>query len=757
MFELLFKYPQSVWQNAELVFESRWPISYLIAIAVLGALVLLFFLVRNPLKPLQKMSLALLQLSLLSIALFMLWRPALLSEQMVPGENTVSYLLDTSKSMATADVSGRTRIDAAKALLQTDSLTNSDWFEAHTFSVASELAPIESTQNLQADAAQSALLDGVSEVLDTVSDTTLAAVVLLSDGANNVGTIDSDWWQRVKSAGVPIHTVGLGETLRINDIELQDVSIDDLANDNSPVSARLLITHNGIERARVRVHQGTQLLHAQNIVLDGARNESIHSIDISSGDAGVRELRFTVEALDANDQPIQETDTSNNVQTRIQRVENQPKRILYVEGEPRWEYKFIRRALSEHSEVNVVSLLRTSSNKFFRQGVANARELADGFPTQRDELFAYDAIIIGSLNAAELSTEQQVNLRDFVSLRGGSLLMLAGRDGLSDGGWGRSVVASTLPGTLSPRLNGASYRRERATVSLTLQGERTPWLKLEAGDAQSNAAWQQLPEIADWQRIGDIKPGASTLLELEAIEGKEPLLLWHRYGQGNSAILASSGTWRWQMRLPSENQWHQKFWQQLLSQMVNTSLPRISIELDKQVYRDQSSVEVAVIAREANFDPVLAGELQAVLVAPSGKESDITLSADVNTAGRFIGSVSTVEPGPYSIRVEAEPRGEAMVNNGSAMASRWWIKEQGTAETFGNVQQAPFLKRLAEVTGGQYLSLANADQLVDVLSLQNAGVTREQYLPVWNIPFLFLLLVLGKCLEWFLRLRWKRL
>jgi len=111
----------------------------------------------------------------------------------------------------------------------------------------------------------------------------------------------------------------------------------------------------------------------------------------------------------------------------------------------------MRRALSSVSGLELVSLLRTSPNKLYRQGVKDASELQDGFPVTREALFAYDALIIGSLEAAYLSPEQQRNIQDFVRVRGGTLLMLAGKNGLADGGWARSPVAQALPAGLDGR------------------------------------------------------------------------------------------------------------------------------------------------------------------------------------------------------------------------------------------------------------------------------------------------------------------
>ena len=137
----------------------------------------------------------------------------------------------------------------------------------------------------------------------------------------------------------------------------------------------------------------------------------------------------------------------------------------------------MRRALNDDEDLQIVSLLRVSPNKFYRQGIESPEELEKGFPTTLDELFAYDALIIGSVEAASLTDEQQAIIHDFVSERGGSLLMLAGPNGLGNGGWGQSQIADVLPVRLPPSTT-ESFFRKRAAVVLTPQGadDRMLWL-----------------------------------------------------------------------------------------------------------------------------------------------------------------------------------------------------------------------------------------------------------------------------------------
>ena len=94
-----------------------------------------------------------------------------------------------------------------------------------------------------------------------------------------------------------------------------------------------------------------------------------------------------------------EENLANNAITRLVGVSDDKRRILYVEGEPRWEYKFIRRAEDDDKIVQVASMLRTTENKIYRQGISDPKELENGFPVRPEDLFAYQGIILGSVEA----------------------------------------------------------------------------------------------------------------------------------------------------------------------------------------------------------------------------------------------------------------------------------------------------------------------------------------------------------------------
>ncbi len=754
MFERLFNQPVSVWRDATLVFDSGWPLLGLpLAAAIILALLFLASL-RQSISAARRVVILTLQSLVVLAALAMLWRPALEISVTEQGENAIAWLLDGSSSMAITDIDGDSRRDAMIDTLEREGLLDDTTFEHDIYSFGSALNPVESLDLLseQAVSERTDIGSSLETLLDDLNETALAAIVLVSDGADNAAAMDAKWWQAVSVAGIPVHTVGVGSEVMQNDLEIRNVSMPAKSHVDAAIKASVVVRHSGTDTARLRVTAGRELLAAIDLNLPAGQNESVHDIKFSAGSAGVRQIEFSL------DSSMPESNTDNNRLPRMLDVQDRARRILYVEGEPRWEFKFLRRAVHDNDAVQLVSLLRTSPNKFYRQGVANAEELSEGFPDTEEKLFAYDAIIIGSLEAAELSATQQAALRDFVSVRGGTLLMLAGRRGLADGGWARSVTAAALPVELSRTLNSVTYQRARATVKPTLTGLRTPWLQFDEDAAVNRDAWASLPEIADSQTLGTPKPGAVVLLEASGagLGNAQPLLVWQRYGRGHSVVMGTSGTWRWQMRLDSEDQRHEKFWQGLLKQLVQNTTPRLTLASDTPVIRDGDSAALNVIAYNADFSTVDQNSLSVDITRPDGSKETVTLNQRSDQRGHFAGSVLTDMDGPYSVSVSSPITGEAP-SAAPVNLERWLFRESGNAERYGTEQGKDFLERLASTTGGQYLTLDRADELPEILLDDNAALKRESRLPLWNMPALFLLILLAKGIEWLLRLRWKRL
>ncbi len=748
MFEFLFKYPPTVFRKGELVLASGWPAWLLLLLIAAAAVALFQHVLRNPgaLDGQRQRIVWALQSATVALLLVLLWRPAVSIQSLRSQQNVVAVLLDTSRSMALGE-GEESRLDQARAVLNGGVIDQlREKFRVRLYGFSAGVRRLESfeTEKLPSPGNATRVGEAVAAVLRESAALPLGAVVVVSDGSDNARSFDRELMAEIRKHNVPVHTVGVGREEIPSDVELSEVTVTPRALPNSQLSAQLAIRHSGRDeqKTRVTVRDDSTILASKEVTL--RRGETVHNewVDFNAGDAGIRNLRFAVEPM-----PGEEI-TGNNSLTRVVDVPRGRRKILYVEGEPRWEYKFMRRAIHKDAGVRLVTLLRTSPNKFYRQGVDTPEELADGFPTTPEELFAYDALILGSVEAGFFTVEQQEMIREFVNRRGGTLLMLAGRNGLGDGGWGASRVAEVLPVRI-PEGDGPTFFRVHAPVELTPQGRDSLICRLDEDRAKNLAMWKEMPALADYQRVGELKPAAVGLIQARVETKPIPILVRQSYGRGKSIVLATGGTWRWKMGLPHDDQRHHTFWRQLFRSMVANSPGTVTISSNKTLYADDPRVSLQAQVRTKAYEPANNATVTALLTPESGDPVTVELHPSAEEQGLYQTDLIAARPGPYRIEVTAL-RGDQVLGSEVLHVRR----EDGVAEDFHPAQNREILERLSEQTGGDYWTLDEAAGLPDEVRFSQAGITARETMDLWDMPFLFILLLALRGGEWLLRRRW---
>jgi uncharacterized membrane protein len=458
------------------------------------------------------------------------------------------------------------------------------------------------------------------------------------------------------------------------------------------------------------------------------------------GAAGAKTLQFSLDMVPG------EENLSNNALLRLVNVESDRRHILYVEGEPRWEYKFIRRAQEDDGIVRLVSLLRTTENKTYRQGIDDPKELADGFPARAEELFGYQALIIGSVEANYFTSVQQELIRRFVDQRGGGLLLLGGRFALADGAWRASGLADLFP-TILPNKKG-TFHRDQATIELTPAGAESVICSLVEDPRQNTERWKKLPYLLNYQEPGTPKPGAAVLAEMNAGSRKMPLLITENYGRGRTAVLATSSTWRWRMSLPLEDHAHEAFWRQLLRWLVSGTAGHVVASVPNQMLFDEGRVKLSAEVRDKEYMPASDAKVEASVSGPQGV-AKFELAAEPNTPGVFQAEWSAESPGTYEAEVIAK-RGEEPIGRDVLAFQRL----DGVAENFHTEQNRELLEKLSAQTGGRYWRPQELARLASEIPYSEAGITLRETKDLWNMPAVFLLLLALRCAEWLLRRKW---
>lgn len=747
MFELLFKYPSAMYRKGDFVFLSGWPVWLLgLLLVAAAALVLWLFLRRREQwkgAP-RAIALAALQCSVIALLLLMLWQPALSVATLRSQQNVVAVVVDSSRSMAIEE-DGATRLARARALLDGGLLNQlRAKYPVRLYAGGAGLSRVESLPAVEPNQPATRLGEMLEAAVGEASLLPIGAIVLLTDGADNDGGLSQKSIATLRTARLPVHAIGIGRETPANDIEISAVQTPARSLRGTRINAFVTIRQHGFSggAATLTVRDGAKVLATRQLRLDADGRQMIENISFSAGEPGARSFQFTVEPQ------ASEANQANNAVTRLINIEDRRPRVLYIEGEPRWEMKFIRRAIEEDNNLELVSLLRTTQNKIYRQGIANAAELQDGFPATVDELFAYEGLIIGAVEAGYFSGPQQALIREFADRRGGGVLFLGGRSSFSEGGWQSTPVAEMLPVTLPARKN--TFRREPAKAELTARGADSLLTRLEDNPAQSAARWKALPPMADHQELGSPKPGALVLAELLPSTGSRlPLLVTQNYGRGRVAVLATGGTWKWQMLQDSRDLTHERFWQQIVRWLAADTRGRVSALISETVINDSARIQIRADVRDNNYLPAADAAVEARILGPGGLADVVPLQPEPQNPGQYSAEYQSPQPGSYLAEIVAT-RGGAETGRDVATFRR----EDGQAENFRTEQNRELLERLAAQTGGRYYTPANASDLVDEIDFSEAGLSVRETHDLWDMPLALLLLAALKSAEWLLRRRW---
>ena len=442
--------------------------------------------------------------------------------------------------------------------------------------------------------------------------------------------------------------------------------------------------------------------------------------------------------------------TQNNQRDVQIDIRDRKERILYYEGEPRFEMKFARQAIKDDPNLQLVTLQRTAENKHLRLDIdAAGVELAAGFPKTREELFAYRGLVLGSVEASAFTADQLRMIAEFVDVRGGGLLLLGGARAFAEGGYAGTPLAEVMPVVLSR--GGGAFSHVK--VHPTRAGQAHAVTQLGDTEQASADRWKSMPPLSTVNLIEEIKPGATTLLSGTDDRRRERVVLaYERYGRGKSVAFPVQDSWMWQMHatIRVEDQTHENFWRQLLRWLVD-GVPD-AVETRPLTDRVEPGQPVTLTADvvDPRFVELNDANVVARVTSPSGKTVSVPLQWTGERNGQYRASFDTSEAGWYEAKLDATREGKAV---GSAVAHVRAVPDD--AEYFDATMHAPLLKRIAKDTGGRFYTSDKMTSLADDLKYSGRGVTAVEERELWHMPILLMALVGIVCAEWGLRRVWR--
>ena len=577
-FQFLFKYPLLVFEQGHFAFALSRSLTLTLAVAALAALgaLITYRGAWSEERPRDRAVLIALRVGVVAALLFCLARPILVLKAAVPQQNFLGILLDDSKSMTIADTGGQPRTDFVQQqlALPDSSLLNalSQRFVLRFFRFSSSSERVASAADLKYAGTASRLGPALERARDELAGLPLAGLVMVSDGADTSDATLDEELASLKARMIPVFSVGVGQERFAHDIQISRVETPRTTLKGTTLSVDVVVTQTGYGGTTVplNVEDNGRLVGTQQVTLPADGESSTVRVTFTANDAGPRVFRFSIPAQNA------EQVTQNNTRDALIEVADRRERVLYYQGEPNSEMAFIRRAIADDKNIDLDVLQRLAEDKYKRflvEGYGNMEEeLVGGFPKTREELFAYRAVILGSVEAASFTPDQLKMLADFVSKRGGTLMMLGGRRSFAEGAWAGTPVAEVLPVEIEAGAPPKGYIAKNLAVHPTREGETFPAVQLADTDKASIAKWDEMPTVTAVNQITRVKPGATVLLSGSNNQRQNGVVLaYQRYGRGKSVAFPIVDSWVWKMdvKMSVEDTTHATFWRRMVRWLVD--------------------------------------------------------------------------------------------------------------------------------------------------------------------------------------------
>ncbi len=736
-------------------------------------------------------------LGVLVLALCLL-EPLWSGRQVKSGANLFLVIADNSSGMNVRDQGmALSRGEMLKSVFQGDRSswlgTLADSFQLREYLFDSQLRRTTDFSELLFDGKSSAIGATLRTVAQRYRGRPLAGVLLMTDG--NATDLGEEFYDL--SGVPPVYPVVVGAARPQKDISLTNVSVSQTSFEDAPVKIQADVEASGYAGKTVTVdlvESSGRVVESQKRKIAKDDEKQVFRFDLRPDKSGV--LFYHLEAAEkiaqdkSSDQPQEPSEATlvNNRHALVVDRGKGPHRILYVAGRPNWEYKFLRRAISEDEQVQLVGLLRVAKREpkydwrghtgemnnplyrgfdnkdaeeaeqydqpvLVRLGIRDETELSDGFPRTAEELFEYRAVILDDVGAEFFSHDQMELLRRFVAERGGGFLMLGGAESFQRGDFNRTPIGRMLPVYLDRLPQNQTGRK--IYFNLTREGWLQPWARLRDNEQDEQRRLLTMPEFRVLNRLGAVKPGASVVATVgNDPDAQFPALVVQRYGGGRSASLTVGDVWRWGMKQPETRDDMNKFWRQMLRWLVADVPDRISLQAAQKHDRANQPVVFQVRVRNKDFEPMNDVSIAIEVRDPDGQTVQVTAEPALSETGLFEATYVPRRNGSYFARsVVTDAEGLELGD-----AQTGWAVDLEALEFRSIKTNRPLLERIARQTGGRVVELNSLDSFARSLPSRNAPVMDTWIRPLWDLrgilPAVFVFILICFVGEWALR-RWK--
>ncbi|HWB13302.1 MAG TPA: hypothetical protein VG826_29015 [Pirellulales bacterium] len=718
------------------IFPTWWSVA-LSVVVVLGVAVLGYVAWRRSGYRRTIGWLELFRLAIVIVIAMLLNQPEWVEQFRPQQKPTVAVLWDASRSMQTRDavdrrrpsVPPRTRAEAIAPLVEMLPKQS----PGRDLEMVSQ--PFAEPREGHGTDINAALVDALEK------NANLRGVVLLGDGDWNEGRPPVEAASRLRLKGVPVFAVAAGSPSRLPDVELVSLDLPTFGVVGKSVRIAFSIDswlpRDHVAMVKLESSSGEKLTKEVRIAAMGRTNDWIAWKPELAGD-----YRLTLEVPVHRDELIKD----NNSQSAPIAIRNERLRVLLVESYPRWEYRYLRNALSRDPGVELSCLL-------FHPGLSKVgggnKDYIAQFPDRLEELATFDVVFLGDVGVGEgqLTAEQCRLLKGLVGQQASGLVFMPGWQG-RHASLLETELSDLYPVVLDPAQPDGWGSRTADHFELTEAGRRSLLTKLADTQDENSAIWEDLPGFQWYAAVIRAKAATEVLCVHKSATneyGRVPLLVTRTYGTGKVLFMGTDGAWRW--RRGVEDKYHYRFWGQVVRwmayqrNMAKGKTVRLYFQPDQPSVRSTITLHANVMT--ASGEPVEDDEVTAKITAPSGKADSVRLMHEGDEWGLFSGQYTPLESGEHRVSLSAR-------RSGASLDSTFFV--QGAAiERVGHPARPEVLEEIARVTHGKVVQPDELDAVVQSLAALAEPAMEVRRLQLWSSPRLAGVIVVLMGIFWVCR------
>lgn len=669
----------------------------------------------------NKILLTILRILSLNLLLLAIFEPTLTIIKKNVLQPVTLFFVDNSKSILSEDGSNKSKniLTTLNDLKETDLLNNT---QLKVFGSKVSDLNVDSVDKISFKEGSTNFADIINSVSESKGN--ISSIVILSDG---VITDGSNPIYTAEKSGIPIFSIGVGDTTKRKDIEIKNVLYNEFLYAETPTTLSVTIINEGFANrsANLTLYENDVQIEQKNITLnpDGIQNISMDYTPKSSGE---KKLSFTLSTFEG------EFNKANNRKVFYINVLSNKVKVLLLAGSPSPDLSFIKNTLIEDNNLSVNSITQIGANNFLEKN--NRERLLDSM----------DVLVLIGFPSKETTIELMNTVTALISEKNiPYLFILSGSTDLNK--------LSQLKKDLLFIVNNTANNFLEVQPNVSSKESKNPLLQSNSSDPIS--AWNNLPPVYQPFAEFTAKPESETIVKvnLNNISTNKPLIITRTLGNQRSIAVLAKDIWKWKLQTAIKNQ--DVFDRFILNSIKWLNSPedkkRVQIKTTKKLFALGEEIEFTAQIYDDAFNQISEAEVK-VKVKNDRDNFELNLNSLGN--GLYEGVLQTNKPGNYSFV------GEAKLNN-KLIGSDKGLFNVGEVdiEMMNTNMDYEFLHSLANVSGGKFFSTDQSKSLFKLLGELNIKSSKEKIdtkeYSLWSNEFLMIAIILLFGTEWFIRKR----